>query len=150
MRPQTQGVCSIERALPVFPTNDRLLEAAKDLPEAARPAVDMLADQLRETQDKIDDLTARIEAAQKADPLARRLAGLRPFTPRTVHRTVRRVPRTGAHSRDRRGDSERDRGHDARGRQLSLRPRLVRRGNRPRLAGKRATGAFPFSAAPVS
>jgi transposase len=34
----------------------------------------MLADQLRETQEKIDDLTARIEAAQKADPLARRLA----------------------------------------------------------------------------
>lgn len=53
---------------------DRLLEAAKDLPAAARPAVDMLADQLRETQEKIDDLTARIEAAQKADPLARRLA----------------------------------------------------------------------------
>ena len=58
----------------VFPTNERLLEAAKDLPAAARPAVDMLADQLRETQEKIDDLTARIEAAQKADPLARRLA----------------------------------------------------------------------------
>ena len=53
---------------------DRLLEAARDLPEAARPAVDMLANQLRETQEKIDDLTARIEAAQKADPLARRLA----------------------------------------------------------------------------
>ena len=53
---------------------DRLLEAAKDLPATARPAVDMLADQLRETQEKIDDLTARIEAAQKADPLARRLA----------------------------------------------------------------------------
>jgi len=53
---------------------ERLLEAAKDLPAAARPAVDMLADQLRETQEKIDDLTARIESAQKADPLARRLA----------------------------------------------------------------------------
>jgi transposase len=53
---------------------ERLLEAAKDLPAAARPAVDMLAKQLRETQDKIDDLTARIESAQKADPLARRLA----------------------------------------------------------------------------
>ena len=77
---------------------ERLLEAAKDLPEAARSAVDMLADQLRETQEKIDDLTARIEAAQKADLLARRLAGLRPFTPRTVRRTLRRVPRTGAHS----------------------------------------------------
>ena len=53
---------------------ERLLEAAKDLPAAARPAVDMLADQLRETQEKIDDLTARIESSQKADPLARRLA----------------------------------------------------------------------------
>jgi transposase len=53
---------------------DRLREASSELPDAARPAVDMLADQLRETQEKIDDLTARIEAAQKADPLARRLA----------------------------------------------------------------------------
>ena len=50
------------------------VEAAKDLPATARPAVDMLADQLRETQEKIDDLTARIEAAQKTDPLAKRLA----------------------------------------------------------------------------
>jgi transposase len=53
---------------------DRLLEASSELPDAARPAIDMLADQLRETQEKINDLTARIEAAQKADPLARRLA----------------------------------------------------------------------------
>ena len=53
---------------------DRLLEAAKDLPATARPAVDMLADQLRETQEKIDEVTARIEAAQKTDPLAKRLA----------------------------------------------------------------------------
>jgi transposase len=53
---------------------DRLLEAAKDLPAAARSAIDLLADQLRETQEKIDAVTRRIEAAQKADPLARRLA----------------------------------------------------------------------------
>ena len=53
---------------------DRLLEASTELPEATRPAVDLLADQLRQTQEKIDDLTARIEAAQKTDPLARRLA----------------------------------------------------------------------------
>ena len=53
---------------------ERLLAAAKDLPAAARPAVDMLAEQLRETQEKIDDVTSRIEAAQKTDPLARRLA----------------------------------------------------------------------------
>jgi len=33
-----------------------------------------LADQLRETQEKIDAVTERIEAAQRTDPLARRLA----------------------------------------------------------------------------
>jgi len=53
---------------------DRLLAAATDLPAAARPAVDLLADQLRETQEKIDAVTERIEAAQRTDPLARRLA----------------------------------------------------------------------------
>ena len=53
---------------------DRLLAATTELPAAARPAVDPLADQLRETQEKIDEVTARIEAAQKTDPLARRLA----------------------------------------------------------------------------
>jgi len=53
---------------------DRLLETATDLPAAARPAVDLLADQLRETQEKIDAVTERIEAAQRTDPLARRLA----------------------------------------------------------------------------
>ena len=36
----------------------------------------MLAEQLRGTQENIDDLTARIEAAQKDDPLARRLAAI--------------------------------------------------------------------------
>ena len=53
---------------------DRLLAATTELPAAARPAVDLLAEQLRETQEKIDEVTARIEAAQKTDPLARRLA----------------------------------------------------------------------------
>lgn len=53
---------------------DRLLEAATELPAAARPGVDLLADQLRETQEKIDEVTDRIETAQKTDPLARRLA----------------------------------------------------------------------------
>ena len=55
---------------------DRLLAATNELPAAARPAVNMLAEQLRETQEKIDDLTARIEAAQKTDPLARRLVAI--------------------------------------------------------------------------
>ena len=53
---------------------DRLLAATTELPAAARPAVDLLADQLRDTQEKIDEVTARIEAAQRTDPLARRLA----------------------------------------------------------------------------
>jgi len=58
----------------VFPTNERLLTAAGDLPDAARPAVDLLAEQLRQTQEKIDAVTTEFEAAQKDDPLARRLA----------------------------------------------------------------------------
>ena len=53
---------------------DRLLAATTELPAAARPAVDLLADQLRDTQEKIDELTDRIEAAQRTDPLAQRLA----------------------------------------------------------------------------
>jgi len=53
---------------------DRLLAATTELPAAARPAVDLLADQLRDTQEKIDELTDRIEAAQRTDPLARPLA----------------------------------------------------------------------------
>ena len=53
---------------------DRLLAATTELPAAAWPAVDLLADQLRDTQEKIDEVTGRIEAAQKTDPLARRLA----------------------------------------------------------------------------
>ena len=53
---------------------ERLLAATDDLPATARAAVEMLATQLRETQEKIDEVTARIEAAQKTDPLAKRLA----------------------------------------------------------------------------
>jgi len=53
---------------------ERLLAVANELPPAAQAAVDMLTSQLRETQEKIGDLTNRIEAAQKTDPLARRLA----------------------------------------------------------------------------
>ena len=36
---------------------DRLLAAAGDLPDAARPAVDLLAEQLRQTQEKIETVT---------------------------------------------------------------------------------------------
>ena len=82
VRQRTQLVNTIRAHLSEFgivvakgiPNVERVLEAASDLPAAARSAVDLLAAQLRETQEKIDELTARIEAAQKTDPLARRLA----------------------------------------------------------------------------
>jgi transposase len=53
---------------------DRLLEAAREMPEAARPALDLLAGQLRDLEERIEEVTTRITAAQKTDPLARRLA----------------------------------------------------------------------------
>jgi len=53
---------------------DRLLAATDELPATAQAAVDLLATQLRETQEKIDEVTARIEAAPKTDPPAKRLA----------------------------------------------------------------------------
>ena len=56
------------------PPNNRLLEAARDVPEAARPALGSFAGQLRDLEERIEAATARIAAAQKADPLARRLA----------------------------------------------------------------------------
>lgn len=52
----------------------RLLEAARGVPEAARPALDLLAGQLRDLEERIEETTARITAAQRDDPLARRLA----------------------------------------------------------------------------
>lgn len=52
----------------------RLLEKAAELPEAARPAVELLADQLHQTQARIAEVTATIEAEHKTDPLARRLS----------------------------------------------------------------------------
>ena len=60
---------------------DRLLEAARDVPEAARPALDLLVGQLRDLEERIDIATARITAAQKTDPLARRLATIPGFGP---------------------------------------------------------------------
>lgn len=51
--------------------------------EAARPALDLLAGQLRDLKERIEVATARITADQKTDPLARRLAtipGLGPIT----------------------------------------------------------------------
>lgn len=53
---------------------DRLLEAAQGVPEGARPALGLLADQLRDLRGRIDTVTERIKATQADDPLARRLA----------------------------------------------------------------------------
>lgn len=53
---------------------DRLLAAAEQAPEATRPALDLLADQLRELRARIETVTQRVEAAQRDDALARRLA----------------------------------------------------------------------------
>lgn len=55
---------------------DRLLDAARGVPEAARPALDLLADQLCDLRGRIDTVTERIEIAQSDDRLARRLATL--------------------------------------------------------------------------
>ena len=53
---------------------DRLLEAAGRAPEAPRPALDLLADQLRGLRNRIETVTKRIEATRKTETLARRLA----------------------------------------------------------------------------
>ncbi|WP_299823381.1 IS110 family transposase [uncultured Jannaschia sp.] len=53
---------------------DRLLEAARDVPPAARPALDMLAGQLRDTQARVEEVTRRIGDMQGEDALAHRLA----------------------------------------------------------------------------
>ncbi|KUF11528.1 hypothetical protein AVJ23_07140 [Pseudoponticoccus marisrubri] len=53
---------------------DRRLEAACDMPDAARPALEMLSDQLRDTQALIEEVTARTGEMQSEDALARRLA----------------------------------------------------------------------------
>ena len=60
---------------------DRLLEAAGDVPEAARPALDLFVGQLHDLEERIDIATARITAAQKTDLLARRLATIPGFGP---------------------------------------------------------------------
>ncbi len=82
IRQQTQTVNTIRAHLTEFGivvakgihNVDRLLAAAEQAPEAARPALDLLADQLRDLRERIETVTKRIEVAQMADPLARRLA----------------------------------------------------------------------------
>lgn len=82
VRQQTQTVNAIRAHLAEFGivvakgihNVDRLIEATRDLPEAARPALDLLADQLRDLRGRIDTVTERIGVAQADDLLARRLA----------------------------------------------------------------------------
>ncbi|MEM6946162.1 MAG: IS110 family transposase, partial [Pseudomonadota bacterium] len=82
IRQQTQTVNTIRAHLAEFGIAvaksihnvDRLLEAAAQTPEAARPALELLCDQLRDLRERIETVTKRIEAAQKDNPLARRLA----------------------------------------------------------------------------
>lgn len=82
IRQQTQTVNTIRAHLAEFGivvakgihNVDRLLEAVEQVPEAARAALELLADQLRALHARIETVTARIEAEQKTDPLARRLA----------------------------------------------------------------------------
>lgn len=82
IRQQTQTVNTIRAHLAEFGivvakgihNVDRLLEAVEQVPEAARAALELLADQLRALHARIETFTARIEAEQKTDPLARRLA----------------------------------------------------------------------------
>lgn len=82
IRQQTQTVNAIRAHLAEFGivvakgihNVDRLLEAVEQVPEAARSALELLADQLRALRTRIKTVTARIETEQKTDPLARRLA----------------------------------------------------------------------------
>ena len=69
----------------VFPTNERLIMACEraDLPAPARKALNLLADQLVDTQKKIEALTADIRADARANDAALRLQtipGIGPIT----------------------------------------------------------------------
>ena len=62
----------------------RLLEAARDVPKAARPALELLAGQLHDLEERIEEANTRITAAQRDDPLARRLATVPGLGPHRV------------------------------------------------------------------
>ena len=72
IRQQTQTVNTIRAHLAEFGiviakgihNIDRLLEAVEHASEAARPAIDFLADQLRDLRERIETVTKRIEAAR--------------------------------------------------------------------------------------
>ncbi|MCR9088792.1 MAG: hypothetical protein NXH97_18850 [Rhodobacteraceae bacterium] len=68
---------------------DQLLEAARDVPEAARPALDLLAGQLRGPEERLETASTGITAARAANPLARRFATtLKALHSRTISCTV--------------------------------------------------------------
>ena len=75
---------------------DRLLASAEDAPEAARPALELLAAQLRDTRARIADVTRRIEAAQAQDPLARRLTTVPGIGALTASALAATTPEVGA------------------------------------------------------
>lgn len=75
---------------------DRLLSAAENIPEAARPGVQILADQLRDLETRIAEVTARISATQKADPLAKRLATIPGIGPIASSAFAATTPDVGA------------------------------------------------------
>jgi transposase len=75
---------------------DRLLRATEEAPEAARPALELLAAQLRDTRDRIAEVTKRIEAAQAEDPLARRLATIPGIGALTASALAAATPEVGA------------------------------------------------------
>jgi transposase len=114
IRQQTQTVNTIRAHLAEFGivvargihNVDRLLEAAERAPEAAQPALDLLAGQLRDLRERIEVVTKRIEAAQTSDPLARPLASARSvpapsLSPRPTwrHSVPRGTTRPGSASR---------------------------------------------------
>jgi len=75
---------------------DRLIEAAHDVPEAAGPALDLLAGQLRNLEARIEEATACIAKAQRDDPLARRLAAVPGLGPIASSAFAATTPDVGA------------------------------------------------------
>ena len=143
-----------------IPNLDRLLEAAGNVPGAARPALGLLAGQLRDLEDRIEAATARIAADQKADPLARRLAtipGLGPiassaFAATTPNRAAFRSARDyaawlGLTSRAHSSGGKERLGQISKAGNRYLR-RLLYLGAMARISARRGWRAAPTDAAP--
>ena len=104
IRQQTQIVNAIRAHLAEFGivvakgihNVDRLLATAEDAPEAARPALELLGGQLRDLRGRIETVTARIEAAQEGDALARRLATVPGVGPIASSAFAATTPEVGA------------------------------------------------------